>query len=392
MPNLNQQPANVFQIEGALPSEWPRLVRLCAHFTGDRDAAEDLAQETLIEAWRHQDRVYDWQGYSSWLSAIARNLSLRWVRQRGREQARLVMSIDSAPDRSARVEELPADQPDFTIDLERAELADLLDRALALLPAESRRVLVEKYIDDLPLGEIAGRLGLSTGAVAVRLHRGRLALRRVLSTDLRQAAAGYGLGAPADDGWQETRIWCPSCGRRRLIGRFAPSAGELALRCADCTPAPNLYIAYAQLPELMHGIKSYKPALSRLMSWSDEYYRLRRVGRIVPCLFCGHSTQLCDGLPLDAPEALHQIQPLYITCDHCGETTSTAHAVIALCLPEGQRFWKAHSKIRLHSSAEIDSAGSRAIVSCFASLTDSARFDVVTTRDTIEVVGVHTYP
>src|SRR4051794_3709983 len=210
MPNLNQQPANVFQFEGALPSEWPRLVRLCAHFTGDRDAAEDLAQETLIEAWRHQDRVYDWQGYSSWLSAIARNLSLRWVRQRGREQARLVMSIDSAPDRSARVEELPADQPDFTIDLERAELADLLDRALALLPAESRRVLVEKYIDDLPLGEIAGRLGLSTGAVAVRLHRGRLALRRVLSTDLRPAAAGYGLGAPADDGWQETRIWCPS--------------------------------------------------------------------------------------------------------------------------------------------------------------------------------------
>ena len=68
-----------------LPSEWPRLVRLCAHFTGDRDAAEDLAQETLIEAWRHQDRLYDWQGYSSWLSAIARNLSLRWIRQRGRE-------------------------------------------------------------------------------------------------------------------------------------------------------------------------------------------------------------------------------------------------------------------------------------------------------------------
>jgi len=392
MPNLNQQPAEVFPIEGVLPSEWPRLVRLCAHFTGDRDAAEDLAQETLIEAWRHQDRVYDWQGYSSWLSAIARNLSLRWVRQRGREQAHLALPINSAPNAAARADELPDNQEDFTVDLERAELADLLDRALALLPAESRRVLVEKYIDDLPLDEIAGRLGLSTGAVAVRLHRGRLALRRVLTTDLRQATTGYGLSAPADEGWQETRIWCPICGQRRLIGRLVPAAGELALRCPDCTRPPDMYIAYAQLPELRHGIKSYKPALSRLMSWSDDYYRRRRVGRKVSCLFCHHPTQLRDGLPINAPEVLYKIHPLYVTCENCGETTSTAHAVIALCLPEGQRFWKEHPKMRLQSIAEIDSAGSSAIVSSFASLLDSARFDVVTTRDTIEVIGVHTYP
>src|SRR4029450_13847686 len=100
MPNFNQQPAEIFQAEGALPSEWPRLVRLCAHFTGDRDAAEDLAQETLIEAWRQQDRVYDWQGYSSWLSAIARNLSLRWIRQHRHEQGRLVTSISTTTDAS----------------------------------------------------------------------------------------------------------------------------------------------------------------------------------------------------------------------------------------------------------------------------------------------------
>ena len=112
----------------------------------------------------------------------------------------------------------------------------------------------------------------------------------------------------------------------------------------------------------------------------------------VPCLFCGHPTSLRDGLPIDVPTILHQIQPLYMTCERCGETTSTGHAVIGLCMPEGQRFWKAHPRIRLQSATEVDSAGSRAIVSSFASLTDSARFDVVTTRDTIEVIGVHTYP
>ncbi len=36
-----------------LPAERARLVRLCALLTGDREAAEDLAQETLYEAWRH---------------------------------------------------------------------------------------------------------------------------------------------------------------------------------------------------------------------------------------------------------------------------------------------------------------------------------------------------
>jgi RNA polymerase sigma-70 factor (ECF subfamily) len=391
MPNLNQQPANEFQIEGVLPSEWPRLVRLCAHFTGDHDAAEDLAQETLIEAWRHQDRVYDWQGYSSWLSAIARNLSLRWVRQRGREQAHLALPPNHAPDIAAHADDLPDDRDDFIVDLERAELADLLDRALALLPADSRRVLVEKYIDDLPLGEIAGRLGLSTGAVAVRLHRGRLALRRVLATDLRQAAASYDLPAPAAEGWQETRIWCPICGQRRLSGKLVTSTGEFALRCAGCTPAPDVYIAYAQLPNLQ-GIKSYRPALSRLLSWSDELYRRRRTGRAVSCLICGHPAQMQDRRPSDAPEMLPQINPLYVTCERCGETTSTAHAAIALCLPEGQRFWKAHPKMRLQPTADVEAAGSNAIVTSFASLTDSARFDVVTTRNTIEVIGVHSLP
>src|SRR5258707_358847 len=133
MPNLNQQPADILQLEGVLPSKWPRLVRLCAHFTGDRDAAEDLAQETLIEAWRHRDRVYDWQGYSSWLSAIARNLSLRWIRQRGREQAHLVTPINNASDPPTQLEDLPSEEGDFSVDLERAELVGLLDRALALL-------------------------------------------------------------------------------------------------------------------------------------------------------------------------------------------------------------------------------------------------------------------
>lgn len=89
MADDQDQWADVSHLESVLPHEWPRLVRLCAHFSGDRDAAEDLAQETLLEAWRHQDQLRDWQGYSAWLSAIARNVSLRWLRKYGHERAHM---------------------------------------------------------------------------------------------------------------------------------------------------------------------------------------------------------------------------------------------------------------------------------------------------------------
>jgi DNA-directed RNA polymerase specialized sigma24 family protein len=54
-----------FSLEHALPAEHARLVRLCTHLTGDRDAADDLAQETLIEAWRQQHKLVDPQGTSA---------------------------------------------------------------------------------------------------------------------------------------------------------------------------------------------------------------------------------------------------------------------------------------------------------------------------------------
>ena len=64
--------------------ERARLVRLCAILSGDGDAAEDLAQETLLEAWRHRHKVTDAHGVDRWLMAIARNVCLRWGRTCGR--------------------------------------------------------------------------------------------------------------------------------------------------------------------------------------------------------------------------------------------------------------------------------------------------------------------
>lgn len=71
--------------ERSLTVDRPRLVRSCLALTGDVDAAEDVAQETLYEAWRHLHQVHDPTGMERWLQAIARDVCRRWAERRGRE-------------------------------------------------------------------------------------------------------------------------------------------------------------------------------------------------------------------------------------------------------------------------------------------------------------------
>lgn len=138
-----------------------------------------------------------------WMSGIAHNVCRRWVSQRAGE--RLVITSDA-----------------LEWELERADLLDLLDRALGELPAPTRLVLVTRLAEEVPQSEVAERLGMSETAVATWLLRGKQQLRRVLLTGMPEEAAEYGL-LPALGEWEETRIWCPVCGTQRLVGRFAPN-------------------------------------------------------------------------------------------------------------------------------------------------------------------------
>jgi RNA polymerase sigma-70 factor (ECF subfamily) len=239
------------------------MIRLCARLSGNADAAEDLAQETLLEAWRHRHKLYDLAGIASWVSAIARHVCQRWrvAQQHG---------ASAAP--SDFLHQVPASF-DIEIELERQELVHLLDRALAVLPPDVRTVLVQKYVANSPHAELAAQLGLSEGAVKVKVHRGKLALQRVLTTQFRAEAAAYGFVAPQVDDWQETRMWCAYCGQRRLWGHFPKDVGVLRLRCPACCTSSDMYITNAHSATLFHGVHGYRTALRRVMAWEDTYYR-----------------------------------------------------------------------------------------------------------------------
>jgi len=381
-------------LAGILAGERARLVGLCAHLAGDRAVAEDLAQEALAEAWRNRHKLTDPSGAAPWLSAIARNVCLRW---RSRHES-WAIPASSLPDDLGNVAErgldgAPAATFDIEIDLERRELAALLDRALALLPPGTRVALIARYIEEAPHAEIAARLGVAEGAIKMRLRRGTLALRGVLTGELRDEAVAHGLVAPTDGAWQETRIWCPLCGQRRLLGRLRPAEGEFILTCPACAPRYGVRNAYplgpAYFRRVFGGVIGYRPALTRLMRWVDARYRPALAGGTLACEGCGRPIPLRHHPPPEFAAALPSLRGVHARCDRCGLMTDVRLSNLVLYLPEVRRFWRDHPRLRTLPEREVEAGGRPALVLGFASVTDSTRLDVIVARDTYETLAIH---
>jgi RNA polymerase sigma-70 factor (ECF subfamily) len=142
-----------------------------ARVAGDQAVAEDLLQETLLAAVASADSFRGDAAVSTWMCGIARHLVARhWEAERRAEVAR------------SRLREVTALEP--TTDTEQ----QLLDReqvaaALGRLPALHRQVLVLKYLDGLPVEQIAEQTGRTRVQVQSLLQRAREGLRRELGQD-----------------------------------------------------------------------------------------------------------------------------------------------------------------------------------------------------------------
>lgn len=383
-------------LEETLAGERAMLVRYCARVVGDACAAEDLAHQTLLEAWRKEDQLYDQQVRPYWLLGMARNVCLRWMRRRGLDAARLVR----LPEPLAAVNELPSTGYDIDKELERDDLARLLDRALALLPPETRQVLVQKYVDELPQAEVAARLGLTEGAIEARLQRGKLTLRRILMIDLSEEARAYGIISSDGEGWQQTRIWCSDCGVRRLLGRFA-DGHDLHLDCPSCHGGARSVVVRSRAAELLWGgttseqlfagIKGYKPALNRLQAGLHESYRRGIAGRSARCSGCGRQAPLRVS-PCGASGETEGDRDVQTACPRCGAVNGIGTVgAVALATPAGRAFWREHGRIRTLPGRIVD-AGVPAIVTRFESVTGNATLEIVLARDTLDPIGVRGAP
>jgi RNA polymerase sigma-70 factor (ECF subfamily) len=386
--------ARVGDVEARLGAERPRLVRLCARLTGDAGAAEDLAQETLAEAWRLLERLRDPDGTGPWLRAIARNMCLRWMRERGREAPYAALALPNAEDVLDGVNCLPAEDDALSLALERGELALLLDRALALLPEETRAALVGRYVAELPQAELAVRLGLSEGALRVRLHRGRLALRRMLEGDLRDEAVDLGLVAPGareaqQPEWRVTRIWCPFCAGHTLSYRVDAMTGHFTFRCPGaCVIRDGTIASGIRRTGRLAKISSPKSILARHCLDLDGYYRAMLARGYETCDECDRRAEAKPRSPSFMPLDDHIPYGLFVRCPKCGADDTTTAWHLMLDTPEAQRFWRRHPRMRALPAREVEMDGRAALVTGFESADHAARLEIVSSRDTYKVLRV----
>ncbi len=135
---------------------------------GDLGGAEEVCQETWLIAIERFDSFDPHKGkFRDWLTGIARHRVLRHYR------CATYQTLDDRPDGLT-------DALAPLESLEEIERADVVRAALLCLDKDRRRVLLDKYIDELPVAEIAARMGRSAKAVESLLSRARSQLRSLL--------------------------------------------------------------------------------------------------------------------------------------------------------------------------------------------------------------------
>jgi hypothetical protein len=254
-------------------------------------------------------------------------------------------------------------------------------------------MLIEHYLQESSHAEIAARLKIKPGTVAVRLQRGKLALQRYLRTSLKDESQSLGLIREQEADWEETNIWCPGCGQVRLLGRF--QKGEMfALRCPRCSPGPETIMAGMDLTQpyyanLLSNVKTYKPAYSRLLTALAPLYRQALKSGPAACPGCGHSIQMNVDSVRKVHDSSYETSRIHLHCPACGWASNKNLSGLVMGLPEAQRFWRAYPRLRILPEQEIEAQGSLAFLTRIQSVTSTAEINVISARNTFEPIQVH---
>jgi RNA polymerase sigma-70 factor (ECF subfamily) len=142
---------------------------------GRPEDAEEVAQETLINAFEHFEGLREPERVRAWIFRIAKNACLMQRRKSVFAPAHELSVEDLPPGTEPAGDDEPPDAGYL-----RAELRAVLDRVIVELPPIYRAVVLLRDMEELSTEETAQILDLSLDVVKTRLHRGRLAMRQKL--------------------------------------------------------------------------------------------------------------------------------------------------------------------------------------------------------------------
>jgi RNA polymerase sigma-70 factor (ECF subfamily) len=172
---------------------WPVMLARAVMMSGDRQLAEDAAQDAFAEALRYWDRVGTYESPEAWVHKVMAQRV--WAASRRRRKQRQLGLAVALPPQST---------------VERTAEARATLGALAGLPAAQRAAMVLHCLEGLTQEETAKRLGVNRGTVAASIHAARRTLARLLGVTETHGSGDQPLVAAARSGGPGARPAAPA--------------------------------------------------------------------------------------------------------------------------------------------------------------------------------------
>ncbi len=155
---------------GTLAQRYRRAVERIAASIAGAEAAEDVAQDVFLLAFKALPDLDEPESFAAWLSAITRNRAIRWLRNERRMPRvefddTLLLYIDAASAREGRSASASADLA--------ADVVEGIER----LPEGLRLTMRLRWLDEMPIRQIAAFTGVPASSVKWRLFEGKRLLR-----------------------------------------------------------------------------------------------------------------------------------------------------------------------------------------------------------------------
>jgi RNA polymerase sigma-70 factor (ECF subfamily) len=161
-----------------------RLLAVARRFLTREEDAGDAVQDAFLSAFKALDQFTADARLSTWLHRIVVNAALMKLRARKRRPEGSIEELLPRFHEDGIIAEMPREWPaPADVLLQREETRQTVRRSIDKLPDGYREVLLLRDIEELNTEETARLLGITAGAVKVRLHRARLALRTLLSAE-----------------------------------------------------------------------------------------------------------------------------------------------------------------------------------------------------------------
>lgn len=168
-----------------------RLLHVMEHLVGNRETAEDLAQDVFLRVFRSRKRYEAGAKFSTWLFTIANNVASNALRSRSRRKEVNVAPNPQQEGSGSPLEQMAAEASGLMPArlLDKTEREGVVRKAIESLNERQRMALLLSKFEGMSYAEIADTMGLTTKAIKSLLSRARGNLRALLEPYIQEGAA-----------------------------------------------------------------------------------------------------------------------------------------------------------------------------------------------------------